>query len=193
LPPLLPLSPASQNAGSSALAAKPFADELGAQPPLGFFDPLGLLASGDEAKFERLRFVELKHGRISQLAFLGYLATWSGYRLDGDINMSGTKFSDVGYGWDAVKEIGTPGVLQIIAFIGAMEIGLWKQKEGSFPGDFSASAVPVGFLGKKSPEDQYKLRAAELNQGRAAMMGILGVMVHEQLDGKPFIFFTGNH
>jgi hypothetical protein len=28
-----------------------------------------------------------------------------------------------------------------------------------------------------------------MNNGRAAQMGILGMMVHEQLDGKPFIFF----
>jgi hypothetical protein len=49
--------------------------------------------------------------------------------------------------------------------------------------------VPVGFLGDKTDEEQYELRAKELNQGRAAMMGILACMVHEQLNGKPFIFF----
>jgi len=26
-----------------------FEEELGVQPPLGFFDPLGMLSSGDEA------------------------------------------------------------------------------------------------------------------------------------------------
>ncbi|KAJ1636855.1 hypothetical protein T492DRAFT_580633, partial [Pavlovales sp. CCMP2436] len=41
-----------------------FEDALGAQAPLGLFDPLGLLTDADEAKFDRLRFVELKHGRI---------------------------------------------------------------------------------------------------------------------------------
>ena len=39
-------------------------DELGAQAPLGFFDPLGLVADGDQEKFDRLRYVEIKHGRI---------------------------------------------------------------------------------------------------------------------------------
>jgi len=186
-------APSAQTGVVSSLSASdnPFAGELGAQPPLGFFDPLGLVASGDQAKFERLRFVELKHGRISQLAFLGYLATWSGYRLPGDINLEGTKFTDIGAGFNSLSDIGQSGIVQIVGFIGACEVGLWKQKEGSFPGDFSGSAVPVGFLGRKSEEDQYKLRAAELNQGRAAMMGILGVMVHEQLDGNPFIFFDG--
>ena len=38
-------------------------------------DPLGLVADGDKKKFDRLRFVELKHGRISMLAVAGYLVT----------------------------------------------------------------------------------------------------------------------
>ena len=29
----------------------------------GYFDPLGLVADGDQAKFDRLRLVEIKHGR----------------------------------------------------------------------------------------------------------------------------------
>ena len=37
---------------------------IGAQPPLGFWDPLGLLATADQARFDRLRTVETKHGRI---------------------------------------------------------------------------------------------------------------------------------
>jgi len=32
-----------------------------------------------------------------------------------------------------------------------------------------------------SPEEQDRKRAIELNQGRAAQMGILALMVHEQL------------
>ena len=37
-----------------------FENEVGAQPPLGFFDPLGLLKDADQNRFDRLRFVELK-------------------------------------------------------------------------------------------------------------------------------------
>ena len=49
-------------------ALKAFEEEIGAQPPLGFYDPLGLLNNADENRFNRLRYVELKHGRISMLA-----------------------------------------------------------------------------------------------------------------------------
>ena len=58
-------APAQQGASSTALKA--FESELGAQPPLGFFDPLGLLEDADQERFDRLRYVEVKHGRICQL------------------------------------------------------------------------------------------------------------------------------
>jgi hypothetical protein len=35
-----------------------FENELGAQPPLGFWDPLGIVADGDQEKFDRLHYVE---------------------------------------------------------------------------------------------------------------------------------------
>ena len=55
-----------------------FDSEIGAQPPLGFWDPLGLLDNADQARFDRLRTVENKHGRISMLAMLGHLVTAAG-------------------------------------------------------------------------------------------------------------------
>jgi Chlorophyll A-B binding protein len=45
-----------------------FDNEFGAQQPLGFFDPLNLVGSGDRATFDRLRYVELKHGRVCTMS-----------------------------------------------------------------------------------------------------------------------------
>ena len=42
-------APARQQVASSS-ALKAFEDALGAQAPLGFFDPLGLVADGDQEK-----------------------------------------------------------------------------------------------------------------------------------------------
>eukprot|EP01041_Mallomonas_annulata_P006978 gene6978-biopygen3372 len=67
-------------ATSSALKMG-FENALGAQAPLGFWDPLGLLKDADQARFDRLRYVEVKHGRISMLAILGHLVTTAGVRL----------------------------------------------------------------------------------------------------------------
>jgi len=55
-------APVQQKVASST-ALNAFENELGAQAPLGFFDPLGLVEDGDQAKFDRLRYVEIKHGR----------------------------------------------------------------------------------------------------------------------------------
>ena len=70
---------------------------------------------------------------------------------------------------------------QILAFEGLLELAGWKQAKGSFPVDFSASSFPVGFISDYSEEEMTDLRAKELNQGRAAMMGLLGLMVHDKL------------
>lgn len=50
-----------------------FQNEIGAQPPLGFFDPLGWLKDADQERFDYLRTREIKHGRIAMLAVVGHL------------------------------------------------------------------------------------------------------------------------
>jgi hypothetical protein len=164
---------------SSSLAA--FEDEIGAQAPLGFFDPLSLVADGDEAKFNRLRFVELKHGRISMLAVLGHIVTTAGVRLPGDIDSSGTSFDSIPSGFAALSAIPQAGLLQIFAFVGFLELAVMKDiTGGEFVGDFRNGAIDFGW-DVFSPEEKERKRGIELNNGRAAMMGILALMVHEQL------------
>ena len=77
-------------------------DSLGTQPPLGIFAPLGLVANGDEAKFDRLCYTEIKHGRVAMRATVGYRVGKSGLCFPGDIPYDGTKFSAVGGGFDAL-------------------------------------------------------------------------------------------
>ncbi|KAJ8610920.1 hypothetical protein CTAYLR_009767, partial [Chrysophaeum taylorii] len=164
---------------------KAFETELGVQPPLGFFDPLGLLADADQEKFERLRYVEIKHGRISMLAVLGQIVTKAGIFLPGTIDYSGTKFSDVPTGFGAFSAIQPAGIAQIVAFVGFLELFVMKDSAngaapGEFPGDFRNGALDFGW-DSFSAEEKLSKRAIELNNGRAAMMGILALMVHEEL------------
>jgi len=49
-----------------------------------------------------------------------------------------------------------------------------------FKGDFRNGFIDFGW-DKLSPEAKMRKRAIELNNGRAAQMGILGLMVHEKL------------
>jgi len=161
-----------------------FEDELGSQAPLGFFDPLGLVADGDTDKFERLRYVEIKHGRIAQLAFLGRTVTQAGIRLPGDIDTSGTSFESIPAGFGALSAIPQAGLIQMVAFVGFLELFVMKDiTGGEFVGDFRNDSLDFGW-DDFDEETKLQKRGVELNNGRAAMMGILGLMVHEQL-GTP--------
>jgi Chlorophyll A-B binding protein len=69
-------APASHHKAGTSLAAKAdFANEIGAQAPLGVFDPFNVLGRCDKAEFDRIRAVEIKHGRVAMLAVVGYLTT----------------------------------------------------------------------------------------------------------------------
>jgi len=163
-----------------------FENALGAQPPLGFFDPLGLLKDADEARFNRLRDVELKHGRISQLAVLGHLITSAGIRLPGEIAF-GTPFSSIDTGFGALfgpHAVPQQGLVQLIIFIGAIDLGYTYAKD-------QIEEVHLGKLAEIVGADKIESKKAiELNNGRAAQMGILALMVHEKLNGDPYIINT---
>lgn len=175
-------APTSHRSRTPTSISGAFDNEIGAaSPELGCWDPLGLVADGNQERFDRLRYVELKHGRVAQLAAWGYATTWSGARFPG--------CEDFPAGHESMLKMDPINLLPVLFTAGLLETA-WKQKEGSFPGDFSASAFPVGFGPFAQNEEQMRdLRTKELNNGRAAQMGILGMLVHEQLDGKPFIFF----
>ena len=113
-------------ARSSALKMG-FESEIGAQPPLGFYDPLGLLADADQERFDRLRTVETKHGRIAMLAILGHITTSAGIRLPGEIAF-GTPFTSVKSGLAALETAPVEGIWQIILFIGLVELGFAAKK-----------------------------------------------------------------
>ena len=178
-------APAQQKAASSALSMS-FEDELGAQPPLGFWDPLGVVKGASQERFDRLRYIEIKHGRICMLAVVGNLITRAGIYLPGNIDLAGDKFSDYPAGVGAITpSTGIPkeGLVSTILFIGFLELFIMKSypdQGNEFVGDFRNGAIDWGW-DSFSEEEKLKKRAIELNNGRAAQMGILALMVHEQL------------
>merc|ERR1712029_954631 len=130
--------------GKASTALNAFENELGVQPPLGFFDPLGLLDDADQERFERLRYVEIKHGRISMLAFLGQIVTRAGIHLPGNIDAAGDSFDSFPNGWAAINgpdAIPGYGLAQLIGTVGLLELSVMKDSAngappGEFPGDF---------------------------------------------------------
>jgi hypothetical protein len=174
-------APVSRVAKSNGLKMANFENEIGVQPPLGFWDPLGLLKDADQERFERLRTVETKHGRIAQLAILGHLVTTAGVRLPGEIAY-GVPFSSIKSGLAAFEGIPAAGVAQIIAFIGLIELGYAARKDDIEAAQLKASGWDQETINKKL--------AIELNNGRAAQVGILALAVHEKLNNDPYIINT---
>jgi len=156
-----------------------FSKELGVQPPLGFFDPLGLLKDGDQSTFDDLREKEIKHGRVAMLAVVGYLTTAAGIRFPGAEGIPDGLAS-----WQALLDTrdGMNVLMQMVAFFVVAEIvnrdADWLDNKAEFVGDYRNGALDFGW-DKLSAETKMKKRAIELNNGRAAMMGIWGLVTHE--------------
>jgi hypothetical protein len=118
---------------------------------------------------------------IQMLAIAGYLTTEAGIRLPGAIDFSGTSFSDIPGGFSALTTMPQAGLAQIVAFIGFLEVAVMKDiTGGDFVGDFRNDYIDFGW-NTFDEATKLKKRAIELNQGRAAQMGILALMVHEKL------------
>jgi len=170
-------SPVGRITKSSVMKMQ-FEEAIGAQRPLGFWDPLKLLEGADEERFNRLRTVETKHGRISMLAILGHIVTTAGVRLPGEL-APGVPFSSVKNGLAAFETIPLNVIAQLVIFIGLIELGFDARKDEIEEAQLTASKWDQETIDKKL--------AIELNNGRAAQMGILALMVHEKLDNNPYI------
>ena len=133
---------------------------------MGLFDPLGLVSDGNQAKFDALRERELKHGRISMLAVVGYLVTAAGIRFPGAENIpDGLK------AFPALMETsdGMNVLYQMAAFFTVAEIvnrdADWLDNEAEFVGDYRNGALDFGW---DSFDEATKLRkrTIELNNGK---------------------------
>lgn len=84
----------------------------------------------DQARFDRLRYVELKHGRIAMMAIVGHMVTTAGARLNG--------MESVPAGLAALKAVPNEVYLQMVATFALLEIFIMKDVKGTgdTPGDF---------------------------------------------------------
>ena len=98
------------------------------------FDPLNLATT--QERFERLRYVEVKHGRIAMLACLGHITTASGIRFPGELSQ-GVKFSSItGSGFEAFGQCSIGDYTLMLLTCGFLEINVMKEVvKGEFPGD----------------------------------------------------------
>jgi len=176
-------APIANKAPSSALMAveSPYKGEIGALPPVGFWDPLALSKKKTPEEFARFREAELKHGRVAMLAVIGYVVP-EFYTFPGQI-APGLKFADIPNGLAAFTG-GLPllGWFQIIGFVGAVEYS-------GFLGDFDIGKPEI------APEELARRQTQEIQHGRLAMLATLELFRHDKYDeaaqlitGFPFLY-----
>ena len=202
---------AFQQSSSTAKAASVVAKagempvpEIGLDP---FLSMSTVVPSGkfwdEQESLARRRAVEIKHGRISMMAFLGMMVQELGITFPGSINLDGSvQFSDIlkdGMGFPAVANIPTFGLFQIVAFAGFAEIGAMPAAQytggpQNLPGgyDGSVGTIPGGYPFTNQIEDvtaRNRALTCELQNGRGAMLGTFGAMLHSELDSCQHHFF----
>merc|ERR1719327_1837120 len=153
---------------------------FGGTPEGKIFDPLGLGA--DEASLYRRRCVEIKHGRVCMVAFLGMTVGPNDLFTPSHALLSPSQdlhFDDIPGGIAAIDAVPAAGWIQIIALVGAHELTVAKQDYTKVPGE-----IPT-FLGFK-PDDPVVFKEKqlkELKNGRLAMIAVLGELMAQKVSG----------
>jgi len=143
------------------------------------FDPLGF---SDYFDMKWLREAEIKHGRSSMLATVGFVMqqfwTLPGYDHVDDSNLAPTV-------------VGASAMLQIVLWMGVLEF--WTNKgnvtmetmfedKDRVPGDLGFD--PMGLSVGKSQEEKDEMALKELKNGRLAMLAIGGMIHHNWVTGE---------
>lgn len=158
------------------------------------WDPLGLADIGSDETLAWFRHSEVKHGRIAMAAFVGWWAVAAGLNFPGELSY-GTTFAslpDKGLeAWDA-----TPGwgKAQMLLFAGLIEFHdeLFFSRRGTHymrggtPGKNMVPGLfdPFGLSKNKSEEAKARGRAAEIKNGRLAMIGFMGLYCQATIAGS---------
>ena len=164
-------APSSNSRATTSLQMADFSKEIGAQVPLGFFDPLGFMKDADQAYFDSFREIELKHGRVAMMAILGHIVASKGDRMPG--------LEECKVGLTGLSTVPQTVYAQLFATVLVLEIGYGYRKDEIEKIHLEKSKWDAATIARK--------KAIELNNGRAAQMGILGLMTHELIDGNPYV------
>lgn len=134
------------------------------------FDPLGLTNTIGNMNY--VAAAELKHGRVSMLAVVGFVLQQYVHILCPESNPL-----------KAITTLGYGPNLQILSFIGVIELATWKKTfspEGK-PGDlgFDPLKMSVG----KSDVAIKNMQLKEIKNGRVAMIAIIGLIAQNIATG----------
>jgi len=171
--------------------------------------PSAWMGESTEETIGWLRHAEIKHGRVAMFAFVGFIAGENNVHFPWATTLSGTTYDQIAAAggacaqWDAVP---TAAKWQIFLLIGLLEF--WSEgggrgetthyMKGAKPGVFPSFQPirddlghppldlfdPFGFSKKKTAEQKERGLLVELNNGRAAMIGIMGFVSAASVEGS---------
>jgi len=206
--------PASQSNAPKTAVNSAAMDELKtiaekSNPVLKYYDPLGLAGTTiwentNEQSIAFLRQAEIKHGRVAMAAFVGYIVQANGIHFPWPTATDGTPFPYAAGSppeqWDALSDVAK---WQIILAVGFLE---WFSEaagthymRGGTPGAYPKFSDypellphpvplnlydPFGLSKNKSEEKKAEGLIKELNNGRLAMIGIIGFLSEQKLEGS---------
>ena len=172
---------------------------------------MDMWGKGEEATVGWLRHAEIKHGRVAMAAFVGYIVQANGIHFPWGLTRAGVTFGDISAAggpadqWDALP---TASKLQILGFVALFEFfgensfcleasGEKHYMRGGKPGfypDLKKCQIPhpvpltlwdpFGFTTKLSAEKKANSLIAEINNGRLAMLGIMGFVAASKVEGS---------
>jgi len=123
-----------------------------------------------------MREAEIKHGRVSMLAILGFTypeMPWAVQAFPGEAYSHANPIV-------AAASVPLGAFVQILFFVGVMEFGLNKEKmtmmdmfedKARVPGDYGFDPLQL-----MSPANEERMKMRELQHCRVAMVGILGMI-----------------
>mmetsp|Transcript_123426 Transcript_123426/g.230815 ORF Transcript_123426/g.230815 Transcript_123426/m.230815 type:complete len:303 (-) Transcript_123426:159-1067(-) len=156
-----------------------------------------------------LRHAEIKHGRVAMAAFIGYIVQANGlhfpWKLTNDIS-----FGDIAAAggppqqWDALPSASKAQIFLFIAFLewcsestevleaSGMKHYMKGGKPGAFPSIKNVAPHPIpldlfdpfGLQKGMSAEAKEKGLLTEINNGRLAMLGIMGFLAESKVPGS---------
>eukprot|EP01039_Chlorochromonas_danica_P003111 gene3111-biopygen1614 len=175
--------------------------QVGSSAPLGFFDPLGFSNGISESLYKRYQESEIKHGRVAMLAALGFFFGEAFHPLfHGEV--SGPAIFEFQKAEAIFHNFWIPALVLVSAVEGRTIAEGWESPEETFKNGPSLGAKlrsdyepgnlgfdPLG-LRPKSPAAYADLKTKELNNGRLAMVGVLGLVVQELITQQPVFSFS---
>merc|ERR1711959_558529 len=152
---------------------------LGVLPPLGVYDPLGLIETRDMGRYQ---VMEIKHGRAAMLGFLHVVVVEAGIKIPTEECLAAPTGC-----FASLEAVPTAGWLQIMLTMCMIETGGYA---GINPTSELGDIAGIPWVRYDDPEVKTFKLNAERQNGRAAMMGITGCLLHE-IFGVDALYPTG--